>query len=73
MVPAIGSHYAERRAFVTIDLHLQFLGALVDEDAVAEVESAGRAIVFCEAEVVGATSGRTIARALAWVSSRVLE
>ena len=77
VVPAIGSHYADRRAFVTIDLHLQFLGALVDEDAVAEgwVTQRGRAIVFCEAEVVGATSGRTIARgALAYkVSSRVLE
>jgi uncharacterized protein (TIGR00369 family) len=77
VVPAIGSHYAERRAFATIDLHLQFLGALVDEDAVAEgwVTQRGRAIVFCEAEVVGATSGRTIARgALAYkVSSRALE
>jgi uncharacterized protein (TIGR00369 family) len=76
-VPAIGSHYADRRAFATIDFHLQFLGALVDEDAVAEgwVTQRGRAIVFCEAEVVGAASGRTIARgALAYkVSSRVVE
>jgi uncharacterized protein (TIGR00369 family) len=77
VVPAIGSHYEQRRAFVTIDLHLQFLGALVDEDAVAEgwVTQRGRSIVFCEAEVVGATSGRAVARgALAYkVSSRVLE
>ena len=64
VVPAIGSHYPERRGFVTIDMHIQYLGALVDEDAVAEgwVTQRGRAIVFCEAEVVGATTGRRIAR-----------
>jgi uncharacterized protein (TIGR00369 family) len=77
VVPAIGSHYAERRAFATIDLHVQYLSALVGEDAVAEgwVTQRGRSIVFCEAEIVGATSQRTVARgALAYkVSSRILE
>ena len=64
VVPAIGSAYAERRNFVTIDMHVQYLGALVDEDAVVEgwVTQRGRSIVFCEAEVLGATTGRRIAR-----------
>ena len=77
VVPAIGSHYADRRAFATVDMHVQYLGALVDEDAVAEgwVTQRGRAIVFCEAEVLGGTSGRRIAKgSLAYkVSSRVLD
>jgi uncharacterized protein (TIGR00369 family) len=76
VVPAIGSYYEERRAFVTIDLHIQYLGALVDEDAVAEgwVTQRGRSIVFCEAEVVGDASGTRVARgSLAFkISSRVL-
>jgi uncharacterized protein (TIGR00369 family) len=64
VVPAIGSHYEQRRAFVTIDMHVQYLGALVDEDAVAEgwITQRGRSIVFCEAEVHGATTSKVIAR-----------
>jgi uncharacterized protein (TIGR00369 family) len=76
VVPAIGSHYPDRRAFATIDVHVQFLGPLVDEDAIAEgwVTQRGRSIVFCEAEVRGASSGRAVARgALAYkVSSRTV-
>lgn len=66
VVPAIGSGYDEQRNFVTIDLQIQYMGALVDEDAVAEgwITQRGRSIVFCEAEVVGATSGRRVARGL---------
>jgi uncharacterized protein (TIGR00369 family) len=66
MVPAIGAGYDDRRPFVTVDLQLQFMGALAGEDAVAEgwVTQRGASIVFCEAEVVGATSGRRVARGL---------
>lgn len=64
VVPAIGSAYDAGVNFVTIDLHVQFLGALVKEDAIAEgwVVQRGRSVVFVEAEVVGATSGKIIAR-----------
>jgi len=64
VVPAIGSGYETNQGFVTLDMHVQYLGALVDQDAVAEgwVTQRGRSIVFCEAEVVGATSGRRLAR-----------
>jgi acyl-coenzyme A thioesterase PaaI-like protein len=42
---------------------VRYLGALVEEDGVAEgwIEQRGRSIVFCRAEVVGATSGRVVA------------
>jgi len=64
VVPAIGSAYEAGVNFVTVDLHIQFLGALVQEDAVAEgwVVQRGRSMVFVEAEVIGATTGRLIAR-----------
>lgn len=64
VVPAIGSAYEAGVNFVTIDLHIQFLGALVGEDALAEgwVVQRGRSMVFVEAEVIGADSGRLIAR-----------
>lgn len=64
VVPAIGSAYEASTGFSTIDLHVQYLSALRGEDAVAEgwVVQRGRSIVFCEAEVIGATSGSLIAR-----------
>lgn len=64
VVPAIGSAYDGSTGFSTIDLHVQYLSALRNEDAVAEgwVVQRGRSIVFCEAEVIGARSGAVIAR-----------
>jgi uncharacterized protein (TIGR00369 family) len=64
VVPAIGSGYETNQGFVTLDMHVQYLGALVDQDAIGEgwVTQRGRSIVFCEAEVVGATTGRRLAR-----------
>ena len=64
VVPAIGSAYDASVGFSTVDLHVQYLSALRGEDAVAEgwVVQRGRSIVFCEAEVIGATSGALIAR-----------
>lgn len=66
VVPAIGSGYDDQRNFVTIDLQVQYMGAMVDEDAVAEgwITQRGRSIVFCEADVVGARSGKRLARGL---------
>lgn len=66
VVPAIGSGYDDNRNFVTIDLQVQYMGAMVGEDAIAEgwITQRGRSIVFCEADVVGATSGKRFARGL---------
>jgi uncharacterized protein (TIGR00369 family) len=64
VVPAIGSVYDADIGFATINLQVQYMGALRQEDAIAEgwVVQRGRSIVFCEAEVLGSTSGRVIAR-----------
>lgn len=65
VVPAIGSVLEPSVGFSTVDMHVQYLSSLVGEDAVAEgwVAKRGRSLVFCEAEIVGATSAKTIARA----------
>lgn len=64
VVPAIGSAYGPEVGYSTIDMHVQYLSALVREDAVAEgiVVKRGRSIVFCEASVHGRTSGKPLAR-----------
>ncbi len=64
VVPAIGSGYEEPVGFATVDFTVQFLGAWKDEDAVAEgwITQRGRSMVFCEAEVIGARSGKRLAR-----------
>lgn len=65
VVPAIGSHYEGLPLMLTISLTVNFMGAIVEEDAVCEgwVERRGRSIVFCGAEVWGATSGKLAANA----------
>ena len=57
VVPAIGSGYDEPRQLFTIDLNVRFLAPLRDEDAIVEgwVTQRGRSIVFCDAEVRGAS------------------
>ena len=66
VVPAIGGGYDEPVGFATIDMSVQFLGALRDEDAVAEgwLSRRGSSIAFCEAEVRGAHSDRVVAKAM---------
>jgi uncharacterized protein (TIGR00369 family) len=66
VVPAVGSHYTVEHRYSTVDMHVQYLSALVQEDGVAEgwVVKRGRSTVFCEAELCGASSGKLIARAL---------
>ncbi len=58
VVPAVGSAYDEPMAMLTLSMTVNFVGAVVGEDAVAEgwVERRGRATVFCRAEA--RTSGR---------------
>lgn len=63
LVPAIGSTLEPESRFATLDLHVQFLEALVDDDAVAEgwVVRRGRRIVFGQAEARAASTGRLVA------------
>jgi len=65
VVPAIGGAYGPDTGFSTVSLDIQYMSTLVGEDAGAEgwVVKRGRTIVFCEAEVIGLTTGKTIARA----------
>lgn len=66
VVPAIGGGYDEPRNFSTIDMQIQYLSAMVGEDAVAEgwITQRGRSIVFCEVDVVGARTGKRLARGM---------
>jgi len=73
VVPAIGAAYGPDARYSTVDMHVQYLSALVQEDAVAEgwIVKRGRTVVFCEAEAVGATSGKLIARSILTYNVRV--
>jgi len=66
VVPAVGSAYSAEHRYSTVDMHVQYLAALVKEDGIAEgwVVRRGRTTVFCEAELVGERSGKLIARSL---------
>lgn len=52
VVPAIATHYAERRRLSTVDMSVQFLGP-VTSDLVIEgwVTKRGRSVVFCQVEM----------------------
>lgn len=64
VVPAIGSGYDEPVRFATVDLHVQYLAAVIGTEMWAEgwVVKRGRSTVFCEAEVHSAD--RLVARGL---------
>lgn len=66
VVPAVGSAYTAEHRFSTVDMHVQYLSALIQEDGIAEgwVVKRGRSTVFCESELVGASSGKLIARSV---------
>jgi uncharacterized protein (TIGR00369 family) len=66
VVPAIGAGYEEPMGFATTDLAVQYVGALRDEDAIAEgwVTKRGRTTIFCEAQAIGARSRELVARGL---------
>jgi len=53
VVPAVASAYDHRPRMLTVNMVVQYLGAVVGEDAVAEgwVQKRGRSMVFCRAEV----------------------
>jgi uncharacterized protein (TIGR00369 family) len=66
VVPVVGAPLSREARFSTVDMHVQYLSALVEEDAIAEgwAVKRGRTTVFCEAEALAATSGKLIARAI---------
>lgn len=66
VVPVVGAAYGPEARFSTVDMHVQFLSALVDDDAVAEgwVVKRGGRTVFCEAEAVAASTGTVVARSM---------
>jgi uncharacterized protein (TIGR00369 family) len=57
VVPAIGSAYDDRRALLTVGMSINYLEAIVTQDAIAEawIEKRGRTTVFCRVEVVTAS------------------
>lgn len=59
VVPALASGYDEPHRYLTIDMQIQYMGAIVAEDAVAEgwITKRGRSTVFCRAEVMTAKAG----------------
>lgn len=63
LVPAIGATLPEGSRYATVDLHVQFMEALLEDDAVAEgwVTRRGRRVVFGQAEARAASTGRLIA------------
>jgi uncharacterized protein (TIGR00369 family) len=54
VVPAVASPYDEVPRMLTLTMSVQYVGAVVGEDAVAEgwIVRRGRSTVFCRAEVV---------------------
>jgi len=63
LVPAIGAGLPEGSRYSTVDLHVQYMEALVDDDAVAEgwVVRRGGRVVFGQAEARAASTGRLVA------------
>jgi uncharacterized protein (TIGR00369 family) len=75
VVPAIGSAYDDRRALLTIGMTIQYLDAIVGEDAIAEawVEKRGRTTVFCRVEVFTASGTLAATASVVYkVSSRTI-
>lgn len=66
VVPAIGSRLGPNAKYSTVDQHIQYIGPLVDEDAIAEgwVVRRGKRTVFCESEIRAEGTGRLVARSL---------
>src|SRR5690606_28216647 len=58
VVPAVGAAYEPRWEYATVTMDVQYLAAVVREDAVAEgwVVQRGRSLVFCRAEVTTASA-----------------
>ena len=73
VVPAIGSGYDEPHRYVTIDMQIQYIGALMNEDAIAEgwIVRRGKSIVFCRAEVCTASGALVATGTLTYMVRKV--
>ena len=73
VVPAIASGYDEPHRYVTIDMQVQYIAAVVGEDAVAEgwIVRRGRSTVFCRAEVLTAKAGLVATGTLVYKVGRI--
>ncbi len=63
LVPAVGAELPQGSRYATVDLHVQFIEAVVDSDVVAEgwVVRRGRRTVFGQSEARAASTGRLVA------------
>ena len=66
LVPAIGVTVPHGSTYSTVDLHVQFVAALTDDDAIAEgwIVRQGTRTVFGESEARAASTGRLVAKAI---------
>lgn len=73
LVPAIGVTVPADVTYSTVDLHVQFLEALIDEDALAEgwIVRQGKRTVFGESEARAAGTGRLLAKAVTTFAVRL--
>jgi uncharacterized protein (TIGR00369 family) len=73
VVPALASAYSEPHRYLTIDMQIQYMSAVVGEDAVAEgwITRRGRSTVFCRAEVMTAKAGLVAAGTLVYKVSKI--
>jgi uncharacterized protein (TIGR00369 family) len=73
VVPAIASGYDTPHRYLTIDMQIQYMSAVVGDDAVAEgwIVRRGRSIVFCRAEVLTANAGLVATGTLVYKVSKL--
>ena len=72
VVPAIGSGYDDRPDLLTIDMQIQYMGAVIGKDMYAEgwVSKRGRSVVFARAEVRDADGRLAASGTLAYTVRR---
>lgn len=75
VVPAIGTAYTTPRPFSTIEMSVRYLGPVRKEDLVAEgwVTRRGKRVVFCEVEVMTASSVVVAAGHLIYIVGSAVE
>lgn len=73
VVPAIASGYVEPHRYLTIDMQIQYMSAVIGEDAVAEgwITKRGRSTVFCRAEILTAKAGLVATGTLVYKVSKL--
>ena len=74
VVPAIASGYDEPHRYLTIDMQIQYMSAVIGEDAVAEgwITKRGRSTVFCRAEILTAKAGLVATGTLVYKVSKLI-